>query len=121
MSLQFARVDFSLRVLALAAVACCVGCATASEVMDTGGGTYMVSAHASPVRGGAAGANEVAYHAAQAFCVQQGKHAVVLGAEARDVYQGGYGGGIYGAAQTGSWGGGFAAAGNTDLHFRCSP
>jgi hypothetical protein len=89
------------------------GCAMASDVMDTGNGTYMVSAHAAPIRGGAAGANQVAYEAAQKFCGRSGSHAVVLEAGARDVYQGSFGG------SNGSFGGGVFAAGNTDLHFRC--
>jgi hypothetical protein len=67
------------------------GCAMTSDVMDTGNGTYMISAHAAPIRGGAAGANQVAYHDANAFCAKQGARAVVLAAEARDVYQGSFG------------------------------
>ncbi|MGZ5922084.1 MAG: hypothetical protein ACXWLT_09985, partial [Rhizomicrobium sp.] len=64
----------SIVILAALAIA---GCATASDVMDTGNGTYMISAHAAPVRGGAAGANEVAYKDANKFCVGKGGHAVV--------------------------------------------
>ena len=85
-----------------------------SGVMDTGGGTYMISAHAAPVRGGAAGANQVAYKDANAFCAQQGAHAVVLTANARDVYQASFGASRDFAA------GGVFAAGNTDLRFRCA-
>ena len=91
------------------------GCAITSDVMDTGNGTYMISAHAAPIRGGAAGANQVAYKDANAYCAQHGGHAVVLGADSRDVYQGSFGG------SNGSYGGGVFAAGNTDLHFRCTP
>lgn len=91
------------------------GCAMASDVMDTGNGTYMVSAHAAPVRGGAAGANQVAYEAAQKFCANKAEHPVVLSAGSRDVYQGSVGG------ASGSFGGGVFAAGNTDLQFRCVP
>jgi hypothetical protein len=93
------------------------GCAVASNVMDTGNGTYMISAHAAPIRGGAAGANDVAYGAANDFCAKRGGHAVVLTANARDVYQGSYGGSFNGSG--GAFGGGVFAAGNTDLHFRC--
>lgn len=89
------------------------GCAVTSDVMDTGGGTYMISAHAAPVRGGAAGANKLAYARAAKFCSAQGAHPVVLATSARDVYQGSFGG------SAGSFGGGVFAAGNTDLHFRC--
>ena len=89
-------------------------CAMTSDVMDTGNGTYMISAHAAPVRGGAAGANEVAYKDANKFCASKnGGHAVVINAAARDVYQGSIGG------SSGSFGGGVFAAGNTDMHFRC--
>ena len=104
-------------------------CAMASDVMDTGNGTYMISAHAAPVRGGAAGANQVAYADANAFCQKQGTHAVVLAADSRDVYQssfassyqGGFGfsGGSGGGFAHGSAFGGAFAAGNADLHFRC--
>jgi len=90
------------------------GCAVTSDVMDTGNGTYMISAHAAPVRGGAAGANKIAYEAANNFCVQRGTHAVVLALDSRDVYQSSFGG------SGGSFGGGVFAAGNTDLHFRCA-
>jgi hypothetical protein len=93
------------------------GCAMTSEVMDTGNGTYMISAHAAPIRGGAAGANSVAYDDAQAFCQKKGMHAVVIDANSRDVYQGSVGGSYN--AQGGSFGGGVFASGNTDLHFRC--
>jgi len=85
-----------------------------SGVMDTGGGTYMISAYAAPVRGGAAGANGVAYNDANTFCAQRGTHAVVLTANARDVYQGAF------SASRGFASGGVFAAGNTDLHFRCA-
>jgi hypothetical protein len=58
-----------IKVLAAgAALIALSGCAMTSGVMDTGNGTYMVSAHAAPIRGGAAGANGVAYNDANAFC-----------------------------------------------------
>jgi hypothetical protein len=89
------------------------GCAMTSDVMDTGHGTYMISAHAAPIRGGAVGANQVAYKDANSFCAQREAHAVVLTADARDVYQGSFGASHNFAA------GGVFAAGNTDLHFTC--
>jgi len=89
-----------------------------TDVMDTGNGTYMISAHAAPVRGGAAGANQVAYKDANAFCAKKGEHAVVITAESRDVYQGSVGGSV--GPSGGSFGGGIFAAGNADLHFRCA-
>ena len=101
---------------ALAAVAITLGgCAMTSDVMDTGNGTYMISAHAAPARGGAAGANDVAYKDANKFCAAKGTglHAVVIDAPARDVYQGSFGG------SGGSFGGGVFAAGNVDMRFRC--
>ena len=104
---------------ALAALCALLGsCAMASDVMDTGNGTYMISAHAAPIRGGAAGANEVAYKDADAFCAKKGGHAVVLVANSRDVYQGSVGGSYNRSG--GSFGGGIFAAGNADLHFRCA-
>jgi hypothetical protein len=90
-----------------------------SDVMDTGDGTYLISAHAAPIRGGAAGANEVAYKDAQKFCAQKGAglHAVVINTNARDVYQSSVGGAW--GTNGGGFGGGTFAAGNTDLRFRC--
>lgn len=99
----------------LSAILLLSGCAMSSDVMDMGGGVYMISAHASPIRGGAAGANRVAFKDANTFCAhsQAGSHAIVIGAAARDTYQGS----VAGAGN--SFGGGFAAAGNTDVRFRC--
>jgi hypothetical protein len=56
------------------------GCAMTSDVMDAGNGTYLISAHASVVRGGATGANSIAYEDAQKFCAQKGAglHAIVI-------------------------------------------
>ena len=86
--------------------------------MDTGNGTYMISASAAPARGGAAGANSVAYKAANKFCQRKdGMHAVVLAADSRDVRQSAITGSFN--QNGGSFGGGSFAAGNTDLHFRC--
>jgi hypothetical protein len=82
--------------------------------MDTGNGTYMISAHATPIRDGAAGANQVAYQDANAFCATHSAHEVVLTANMRDVYQGW----SLGASRGFAAGGGIAA-GNTDLHFKC--
>jgi hypothetical protein len=76
--------------------------------------TYMISAHAAPVRGGTTGANTVANEDAQKYCASKGgQHAVVIAANSRDTYQGSIGG------SNGTFGGGIFAAGNTDLHFRC--
>ena len=94
-------------------------CAMTSGVMDTGNGTYMISGHASAIRGGATGANAVAYQDATKFCATQNPatHAVVLTADERDVYQSSFGGGWN--QNGGSFGGGTFASGNANLHFRC--
>jgi hypothetical protein len=94
------------------------GCAMTSQVMDADNGTYMISAAASPIRGGAAGANSVAYDEAQRFCGQKGMHPIVLDAADRDVYQSSFGGSFnqYG----GGFGGGTFAAGRTNLRFKCA-
>jgi hypothetical protein len=93
------------------------GCAVTSGVMEAEDGTYLISARAAPIRGGTAGANAAAYSDAQRFCAGEGKRAVVVTAQERDVYQ---------SAATASWnasggfaGGGTFAAGNATLRFRC--
>lgn len=96
------------------------GCVTAmtSSVMEMENGTYMISARAAPIAGGAAGANTAAYEEAQKFCATKGGRAVVVDANERDVYQG-----SFGASRSPSGGfssGGFAAAGNANLRFKCS-
>jgi hypothetical protein len=90
-----------------------------SDVMDAGNGTYMISSHASAIRGGATGANSIAYQDAQKFCAQQGPglHAIVIDAAERDVYQSSYGGSFNQSG--GSFGGGKFASGNVNLRFRC--
>jgi hypothetical protein len=90
------------------------GCAMTSGVMEAEDGTYLISAHAAPVRGGAAGANSVAYADAQKFCAGQGKRAVVVAAQERDMYQSSWG------ASNSFAGGGTFAAGNANLRFRCA-
>jgi hypothetical protein len=94
------------------------GCAMTSPVMDADNGTYMISAAASAVRDGAAGANAVAYEDANRFCTQRGGHAIVMDAGDRDVYVSSFGGSFnqYG----GGVGGGTFAAGRTKLRFRCA-
>src|SRR5690242_17267948 len=93
------------------------GCAMTSDVMDAGDGTYLISAHASAVRGGATGANSIAYQDAQKFCGQRGQHAIIVNANERDVYQSSMGGSW--SWQGGSFAGGTFASGNVDLRFRC--
>jgi hypothetical protein len=93
------------------------GCAMSSGVMDAGNGTYLISAHASAIRGGATGANSVAYQDAQEFCAKKGLHAVVIDQKERDVYQSSVGGSWNQSG--GSFGGGSFAAGNVDFRFRC--
>jgi hypothetical protein len=87
--------------------------------MDGGDGTYLISAHASAVRGGATGAQTVAYNDANAYCAKSGKgHAVVVNNAERDVYQSSAGG-SWGPGG-GSFGGASVAAGNVNMRFRCA-
>jgi nitrous oxide reductase accessory protein NosL len=107
-----------MRVIALMYCFVLAGCVTTSSVMEAEGGTYMISARAAPAAGGTSGANKAAYEEAQKFCATKGGRAVVVDARERDVYQG-----AAGSSWTptgGSAGGGFAAAGNANLRFRCS-
>ena len=108
-------VRFAASILAVALSSC----AMTSDVMDTGGGTYMISAHASAVRGGATGANRVAYQDANKFCADKepGSHAIIVDASERDTRV---------SAVSGSWdpnGGSFGGVsvlgGNANLYFRC--
>jgi hypothetical protein len=94
-----------------------VGCATTSVVMEVEGGAYMISAHASTARGGAAGASDLAYKKAMEFCAAQGKRAVAVSSEERDVYQSA-GGGSFNQSG-GGFGGGKFASGNVNLVFKC--
>src|SRR5229473_8363622 len=102
-------------VLGAAALA---GCATATPVMDAGDGTYLISARAAPVKGGATGAQTVAYTDAQKFCAQKGdgSHPIVVTTQERDIYQSSFGGGFnqYG----GGVGGSTMAAGAVNFRFR---
>jgi hypothetical protein len=66
------------RVVVLATIgAALAGCSMSSSVMDTGGGTYLVTGQASPLRGGS---EQAVHDQATAFCAKQsGRHPVVLG------------------------------------------
>jgi hypothetical protein len=109
----------------IGAVACAAltlsGCAMTSDVMDAGNGVYMISAHATPIRGGATGADRVAYQDANAFCAKKDPslHAIVVDASERDVSQGSVGGSWNNNG--GSVGGGIFAFGNANLRFKCGP
>jgi hypothetical protein len=100
--------------------AAATGCAMASPVMDAGDGNYLISARAAPARGGATGAQTVAYGDAQKFCAQKGdgSHPVVVNTQERDIYQSSFGGGFnqYG----GGFSGGTMAAGAVNFRFRCA-
>jgi hypothetical protein len=104
---------FSIAIFAILA-----GYAMTSGVMEAEGGTYLISARAAPIRGGAAGANAVAHKEAQKFCATKGKRAVIVTAQERDVYQSSAGASW--SASGGFAGGGIFAAGNANLRFRCS-
>ena len=94
-------------------------CAMTSDVMDMGGGVYTISGRASPIRGGATGATEVAYSDANKFCAQKhpGTRAVLIDQKDRDIYQSSVGGSWNNSG--GSFGGGTFAAGSANLRFRC--
>ena len=91
------------------------GCATASPVMDAGDGTYLISARAAPVRGGATGAQALAY----TDCAQKGDglHPIVVTTQERDIYQSSFGGGFNQYA--GGVGGSTMAAGAVNFRFMC--
>jgi hypothetical protein len=95
------------------------GCTMTSDVMDAGNGVYLISGHASAIRGGATGANKVAYEEAQKFCTGKGVdlHPVIVDAKERDVYQNAEGGSWN--RNGGSFSGGTFAAGNVNFRFRC--
>lgn len=127
--------------LALGALITASACATTTPVMDAGNGNYMISARASAVRGGAAGAQGIAYQDANAYCAQRmaGGRAVVSTTADRDVYQASYSEGANAQAMAagttgpGPWrrsgvasasanyysAGSVSAAGIATLHFRC--
>lgn len=92
-------------------------CAQASQPMEAADGTYLISARAAPVRGGATGAYEVAHKDAMAFCAKSDKRAVLVGAADRDVYQSSYGGTVTSGGAY--FGGGTSAAGSASIRFRC--
>ena len=109
------------------AVAGLAGCATTSGVMPGPNGTYTISAFAAPVRGGATGAYQTAFEDAQKYCAKNGKNAVVLDGQDRDVYQstsmahGNFNANSAGAYGSYGSGGGTFASGNAKLTFRCDP
>ena len=88
------------------------GCAMASDVMNTGNGVYLISTRASAIRGGAAGADKLAYDDAQTFCHQKGMHAVIIDVHNRDVYHASPGGSAYSY--------GSDVSGHSDVLFRCA-
>jgi hypothetical protein len=89
-------------------------CATASPVMPVEDGTYLISAHAAPARGGAAGAQGYAFEQAQAFCAAKGQHAVVVAMADRDVQQSAF------SATPNAAFGASLPGGNANLRFRCA-
>lgn len=94
-------------------------CASSSDVMNVGNGNYMISSSASPARGGASGALDIAAKDANKFCAKSGRgEAIIKGARDKDVYQSSAGG-SWGAGG-GSFGGGTFAAGRAKIVFSCS-
>lgn len=84
----------------LAVVALIAGCAMSSGVLKTGPDTYTIAVHASPARGGIAGAKKIAYTKANAECDRQGRQILTVSEET---------------------GHDFPAAGRADITFRCLP
>lgn len=85
------------------------GCVSSSDVMPGADGSYFLQVRASPIRGGAAGATDIAYEDANAFCASQKARAVVLDLADKDSYRGSFYEGN----------GGIVAAGRATLHFKC--
>jgi len=112
---------FSFRLIAAIVVLAetvLAGCALSGGVMDTGNGTYMISAYASPVRGGVTGANKKAYGDANQFCNRKsGAHAVMLNVDEHDLNRSGFGG--TSGPDGGSFYGHSTHAGRSDMQFRC--
>ena len=110
----------------VAAVVALNGCAMSSHPMQADDGTYIITAAAAPIRGGAAGATSVAFDDAQKFCSQQGMSARVVDFDDRDVYQSAYGSSFngsfnkFGGGFRGGSSGGTFAAGRTNLRFKCA-
>ena len=106
-----------LQIAVVLGVMALAGCETATPVMDAGDGTYLISARAAPVRGGATGAQTVAYTDAQKFCAQKGDglHPIVVTTQERDIYQSSFGGGFN---QYGGGVGSTMAAGAVNFRFR---
>ena len=97
-------------ILIVLGAALLAACTTSSGVMNAGNGTYMISTHAAPIRGGASKSTRLAYEEAQEFCAKKQLHAEILTNNERDTYQGSFG----------PYGGGVFAAGNTNMRFRCT-
>jgi hypothetical protein len=59
-------------------------CARASDVMVGSDGTYLISAHASVIRGGSTKADSIAYQRAQKFCALKDPKAHAIVVDTRD-------------------------------------
>lgn len=88
-------------------------CALTSEVQERADGTYTISGHAAPIRGGTVGAQDVAYKDAQRFCASRGARAVVLDSVERDIPVSSFGYNQYGGS------GAMLLGGNATLNFKC--
>ena len=79
------------------------GCVETTGVVDGGNGTYVISARAAPIMGGAFGAREAALDEAQRFCqnLDPRDHVIVVSTQSQSVY-------------------GVSATGDNDLRFSCS-
>lgn len=102
----------------IAAITLLAGCASTSGVMDAENGTHIISASASPARGGTSGANALAYEEAQKFCAERnGGRAVLVTAKERDVQNSTFGASWN--ASGGSASGASFAGGRVTVQFRC--
>ena len=78
----------ALGVLAIAVTL--AGCATSSKIMEADDGTYVISAYALQVRGGASGATNLAFEDATRFCQQKGLRAQLVNSNEQDIHQRNY-------------------------------
>jgi len=115
-------------ILTVAILGALGGCAMSSGIMHLDGGVRQISASAAPLRGGATGAQKVAYEEAQADCAKEGLNAVMLAPAEREQHYGQMGT-AYGTANVNQYGGhasGGASsapvmgAGSATILYRCA-
>jgi hypothetical protein len=99
-------------IFAVALIMLLAGCATTSDAIDAGNGTYLVYGSAGSLRGGAAAASNAAFKSANTFCAKKSNdlHAIVITSQNRTVHS------LVGDTSTDE----LFTGGNADLHFRCA-